>query len=247
MALSCLKYVLGRVKQEEKWGAWTLAKKGQGRNLGRESRKGWRGMIVEVGREPGKCSPKESQREHLRMEEAALAQTRGDSVGWELRVQEVGGHWWHCWVWFWRNESKNQGTLEWWVGGRWADGGRTYYLINPLAEKRGERRGREFHGCWVYGNAEELSMFVLIWELQPGGREPWRMLRRGNLQRKFPEEVAEVGIKSMNRRITSWSRTLFPLRQGKTQGSMKVEKRTVACVKALVFKDLPKGTFALQY
>lgn len=38
-------------------------------------------MIVEVGREPGKCSPKESQREHLRMEEAALAQTRGDSVG----------------------------------------------------------------------------------------------------------------------------------------------------------------------
>ena len=140
MALSCLKYVLGRVKQEEKWGAWTLAKKGQGRNLGRESRKGWRGMIVEVGREPGKCSQKESQREHLRMEEAALAQTRGDSVGWELRVQEVGGHWWHCWVWFWRNESKNQGTLEWWVGGRWADGGRTYYLINPLAEKRGERR-----------------------------------------------------------------------------------------------------------
>lgn len=116
-----------------------------------------------------------------------------------------------------------------------------------MAEKRGERRGREFHGCWSVWQCRRIEHVCI--DLRAAAGREWShggCWRRGNLQRKFPEEVAEVGIKSEQEDYVLKQDT-FPLRQGKTQGSMKVEKRTVSCVKALVFKDLSKGTFALQY
>lgn len=73
-----------------------------------------------------------------------------------------------------------------------------------LWQRREKKGGAESSmGVECYVSAEELSVFVF--DLRAAARREGAMedAERGNLQRKFPEEVAEVGIKSINRRITS--------------------------------------------